>query len=292
MIIKSLSRATKSFEALYKYLTRDKESLLNGFNLYADPHNKAEIVEEFLNNAKHLKGARGKNYLYHEIISLNPNNLPLQEQQHILIDLVNKYISLRAENHLTFTALHQDKDHLHIHLMISANELEGSKRIRLSKKAFSTIQKELEQYVNSTYPQLGNTKHYNKDLNHIKSKKELLKSSLDDLFINSHSKEEFRRVSEELKFEFYMRGKTVGVIYESKKYRLKTLGVLEQYETLVKKLEQEKTQPKQEQKQQQTKDKEKVASNENETKINSRREAMKKARANHSKNPKDKERSR
>jgi len=269
MIIKSLSRATKSFEALYKYLTRDKESLLNGFNLYADPHSKEELVEEFLNNSKHLKGARGKNYLYHEIISLNPNNLPLQEQQHILIDLVNKYISLRAENHLTFTALHQDKDHLHIHLMISANELEGSKRIRLSKKEFSTIQKELEQYVNSTYPQLGTTKHYNKDLNQIKSKKELLKISLDDLFINSHSKEEFRRLSEELNLEFYMRGKTVGVIYKGKKYRLKTLGVLEQYEALVKKLEQ---------KQQHTKDKEKVASNENETKINSRREEMKKAR--------------
>ena len=269
MIIKSLSRATKSFEALYKYLTRDKESLLNGFNLYADPHSKEELVEEFLNNSKHLKGARGKNYLYHEIISLNPNNLPLQEQQHILIDLVNKYISLRAENHLTFTALHQDKDHLHIHLMISANELEGSKRIRLSKKEFSTIQKELEQYVNSTYPQLGTTKHYNKDLNQIKSKKELLKISLDDLFINSHSKEEFRRLSEELNLEFYTRGKTVGVIYKGKKYRLKTLGVLEQYEALVKKLEQ---------KQQHTKDKEKVASNENETKINSRREEMKKAR--------------
>jgi len=284
MIIKSLSRATKSFEALYNYLTRDKDSLLNGFNLYADPHSKTEVVEEFLTNAKHLKGARGKNYLYHEIISLNPNNLSIQEQQNILIDLVNKYISLRAENHLTFTALHNDKKHIHIHLMISANELEGSKRVRLSKRAFSTIQKELEQYVNSTYPQLGSTKHYNKDLTLIKSKKELLKSSLDDLFNNSHSKDDFRRVSEALKIEFYTRGKTIGVIYEGKKYRLKTLGVLEKYEKMVQKLEQGRTQKE--------KVEEKVASNENETKISDRREQMKKARANHSKNSKDKERSR
>ena len=85
MIIKSLSRATKSFEALYNYLIRDKESLINGFNLYADPHSKAEIVEEFLNNSNHLKGARGKNYLYHEIISLNPNSLPLQNNNIYLL---------------------------------------------------------------------------------------------------------------------------------------------------------------------------------------------------------------
>ena len=287
MIIKSLSRATKSFEALYKYLTRDEKSILNAFNLYADPHNKSEIVQAFLDNAKHLKKAKGKNYLYHEIISLNPNTLPLQEQQHILTDLVTKYISLRAENHLTFTALHKDKDHLHIHLMISANELEGTKRVRLSKKEFSTIQKELEQYINTAYPQLGATKHYNKDLNKIKSKKELLKSTLHDLFKNSCSKEEFKTLSEALKLEFYVRGKTVGVISEGKKYRLKTLGLLEAYENTVKRLEQEppekeKTESK---KQQQTKEEEKVASNENETKINSRREQMqrtrnRKARAN------------
>ena len=273
MIIKSLSRATKSFEGLYNYLTRDKNSILNTFNLYATPQQKEALIKEFLDNATHLKKAKGKNYLYHEIISLNPNTLPLQEQQHILTDLVSKYISLRAENHLTFTALHTDKDHLHIHLMISANELEGNKRVRLSKKEFSTIQKELEQYLNTTYPQLGLTTHYNKDLKQIKSKKELLKSTLDDLFNNSHSKEDFKSKSSELKLEFYTRGKTVGVISEGKKYRLKTLGVLEAYEKVVARLEKEK-----EPKQQHTKEEEKVASNENETKISSRREQMKQVR--------------
>ena len=274
MIIKSLSRATKSFEGLYNYLTRDEASSLNTFNLYSNPQQKEALIKEFLDNATHLKKAKGKNYLYHEIISLNPNTLPYQEQQNILTDLASKYISLRAQNHLTFTALHKDKDHLHIHLMISANELEGNKRVRLSKKEFSTIQKELEQYLNTTYPQLGKTTHYNKDLNKIKSRKELLKSTLHDLFKNSSCKEDFKASAKELKLEFYTRGKTVGVISEGKKYRLKTLGLLEAYESLVNKLEQEK-EPK---KQQQTKEEEKVASNENETKINSRREQMKKAR--------------
>jgi len=275
MILKSLSRSTKSFEALYNYLTREQDSKIGGFNLYADPHNAKATVQEFLDNARFLAKAKGKNYLYHEIISLNPNSLSLEEQQHILSDVVTKYISLRAKNHLVFTALHTDKEHTHIHLMMSANECEGTKRVRLSKKAFNSIQKELEQYIVTTYPQLGATKHYNKDLSKLKSKKELLKSSLEDLFSKSTSTEHFKTLAKELKLAFYTRGKTVGVISEGKKYRLKTLGLLAEYENVVQRLAQENAEPK---KQKETKAEEKVASNENETKISSRREAMQKIR--------------
>ena len=237
MIIKSLSRATKSFEALYNYLTRDSSTILNSYNLYSNPKDKYSVIEEFLENAKYIKKARGKNYLYHEIISLNPNNLSLQEQQNILIDLVNKYISLRAENHLVFSALHLDKKHIHIHLMISANELEGIKRVRLSKKDFSSIQKEIEEYMSNTYPQLEATKHYNKDLKKIQSKKEILISLLHSLFKNAKSKDDFLKESSKNNISFYTRGKTVGVIFNAKKYRLKTLGVLQEYEELIKRLD-------------------------------------------------------
>ena len=266
MIIKSLSRATKSFEALYNYLTRDKNSKLNTFNLYSNPYQKQELIKEFLDNAKYLKNARGKNFLYHEIISLNKNNLSLQEQQNILSDLVTKYISLRARNHLTFTALHKDKEHIHIHLMISSNELMGTKRVRLSKKDFANIQKEIEQYTNSIYPQLGQTKHYNKDKKQFQNKKENLKSSLNDLFENSTSKENFKSKTEELKIEFYTRGKNVGVIFENKKYRLKTLELLEFYENTIERLNK-------------INEKEKVNSKENETKIEDRKKQMQELRA-------------
>jgi hypothetical protein len=175
--------------------------------------------------------------------------------------------------------------------MISANELEGNKRVRLSKKEFSTIQKELETYLNTTYPQLGKTTHYNKDLKQIKNKKELLKTSLVDLFINSTSKEDFKRQSEELKLEFYTRGKTVGVISKGKKYRLKTLGVLEEYEKTVARLENLK-ETEQKTEQAHTKEEEKVASNENETKISSRREQMKEVRKSTGKNPQDRQKRR
>jgi len=279
MIIKSLSRATKSFEALYKYLTRDSKSLLGGFNLYSNVYDKDSVVKEFFENARFLKKAKGKNYLYHEIISLNKNNLSLKEQSNILSDLVTKYISLRAENHLVFTALHTDKKHTHIHLMISSNEIEGTKRVRLSKKDFSNIQKELEQYANSIYPQLGQTKHYNKDLKKIKSKKEQLILDLENLFKKSKFQEDFLQTAKKLGLEFYVRGKNVGVIYDGKKYRLKTLGLLELYEKAVANLESKKASNTKE---------EKVDSNQNEAKIHKRREEMKKARAKKYKEAKEK----
>ncbi|MEA2027569.1 MAG: relaxase/mobilization nuclease domain-containing protein [Campylobacterota bacterium] len=263
MIIKSLSRATKSFDALYKYLTRDRDSILNGYNLYSDVYSQKELVEELLENANFLKYARGKNYLYHEIIALNKNSLTLEEEQKILQDIANKYLSLRANNHLAFSSLHKDKEHTHIHLMISANEMMGEKRVRLSKKEFSTIQKELEQYINTTYPQLEATYHYQKqgkELSKAKnseqalkqrskkpSKKEELHQHLNDIFTYATTKEEFKNYSQKLGVEFYTRGQSVGVIYNNKKYRLKTLGVLEEYERAIEKLEN----PQQEKQQQQ-----------------------------------------
>jgi len=266
MIIKSLSRQNKSFNALYNYLTRDEDAFLRGFNLYANPYNKREVVQEFLDNAHSLRKSRGKNYYYHEIISLDKNALSKEKQAEILNDIASKYISLRAENHLGFTALHTDKEHTHIHLMISANEYRGTKRVRLSKKAFSSIQKELETYVHTLYPELGSAKLYNKDFEKIRSKKEELCFRLDSLFEKSHSRDLFEKERQRLALAFYTRGKTKGVIYDGKKYRLKTLEKLEAYEKIQSTFEKK------------SKEKNTAPSNENEAKIKARKEAMQKAR--------------
>ena len=115
MIIKSMSRSSKSFASLYDYFCKDDDVILRGFNIFSNVYNKDEVIKEFLENAQYLKTARGKNYLYHEIISLKENDLNLDEQREILEDLALKYLSLRAENHLGLMALHSDKGHIHIH---------------------------------------------------------------------------------------------------------------------------------------------------------------------------------
>ena len=55
--------------------------------------------------------------------------------------------------------------------MISSNEIDGAKRIRLSKKEFSTIQKNLESYKNEKYSELSKSSFY-------QNKKDLSKESL------------------------------------------------------------------------------------------------------------------
>lgn len=248
MISKSLSRNKKSFEALYNYLTRDKESILNTFNLYADPRDREAVIKEFMENSEYLNRARGKNYLYHEILSLPQNDLSLERQKQILNELSQKYLSLRAENHLAFSSLHHDKEHTHMHLMISANEFLGNKRVRLSKKEFGMIQKELEVYKNEFYPELMQTKHYQKAKDFSKSrnkeqelkkrtkrqtKREILKEKLQTLFSRASSKEELEKLLSENEMNLYKRGRTTGVKFEGKSYRFKTLGVLKEYETCI-----------------------------------------------------------
>lgn len=286
MIIKSMSRSSASFASLYDYLTREKESRLNTHNLYASAHDREAVVKEFMQNADYLKRARGKNYLYHEIISLSKSHLSLKEQEKILSDLARQYLSRRAPEHLAFTALHRDKEHVHIHLMISANELMGERRKRLSKTAFNAIQKELEHYANMTYPELEQTNHYQEGKQQGKSrrseqelkrrtrkpsKKDELYSRLSDIFERSTKRSAFEKNLASQGIEFYTRGKTSGVIYEGKKYRLKTLKLDLEYNQLQNRFDRIKQREA------------KRAEHKESTKLKSRREQMERARGQQSK---------
>ena len=143
-----MSRNTKSFTQLVSYL--DKEDVLShqSWNMYANLDSNKQIVREFLENTRHLENARGKLYLYHEVLSLEKNDLSLQRQQEILHDLANHYIKSRAENHLAYSVVHNDTKNMHMHILMSANEVYGKKRVRLSKREFKNIQASLEEYKN------------------------------------------------------------------------------------------------------------------------------------------------
>ena len=250
MIIKSMSRKSKSFSQLYDYLMRDKNSFCFTRNSYFK--DKKNLINEFMKNSEYLKNTRGKNYLYHELLSLEQNKLSLQEQKEILLDLANKYLEQRANNHLAFGVVHEDKNHIHLHLMISANEILGEKRVRISKNEFATIQKNLEDYKNQRYSELNKSSFYQskKDLSKeklqeqeikYKRKKQTIKDKIkEDLiktFKTAKSKTYLENHLKSLNYEIYQRGQTIGIIYENKNYRLKTLGLEEQYLTMLKEFE-------------------------------------------------------
>ena len=246
-----MSRKSKSFSQLYDYFTREKWGHCFSRNTYANCMNKKEFVSEFYANAKYLKNARGKLYMYHEVLSLGDNDLSIDRQKEILLDIAEKYLILRAEHHLSLGVLHEDKHNLHIHLMISANEIESDRRVRLSKKDFSSIQKTLENYKNQKYHELKQTSFYQglKDLSRdkqgeqeiknrgAKSIKDQIKEDLQETFRKANTQTYFENHLSSQGFEVYTRGQSSGVRYKGKNYRLKTLGLENDYKQMMKRFE-------------------------------------------------------
>ena len=251
-----MARHNKSFEALYDYFTKEKDAKVFAFNLYSNPNDKQRVVNEFLQNARFIKNARGKNYLFHEIISLKHSKLERSRLEQILLEITKTYIDKRAKDHLVFSAIHSEKEHLHIHLMISANAIGEKKRKRLSKKAFADIQKELESFQNTNFPELY-SKHYDKSYSkehihksrdeqeinskrHTKTNKDKIREVLLEIFAKSTSKQHLFELLEANGFSLYVRGKNTGVEFKGKKYRFATLDVQSQYEARILEFENDK----------------------------------------------------
>jgi hypothetical protein len=253
MIIKSMSRKNLSFAKLLKYFEKEQVRTRFIHNLYSKIANKKQIIKEFMANAKYLNNSRGKVFLYHEILSLENNNLSLKEQEKILQDLTHKYIQVRANEHLVYGVIHQDTNNLHMHLMISSNKVAENKRTRLSKKEFKDIQASLENYKNQTYPNLEQTQIYqNKTKDRSKSKqkeqevkhrrnkqtkKEFLKENLQNIFVRSLSKIALENSLENNGFYFYKRASNFSIKYENRNYRLKILGLEYEYKQALTRIE-------------------------------------------------------
>jgi len=252
MIIKSMSRKSKSFSQLYDYLTRDTSSFTFSRNTYANSNNKKEFVHEFYTNARHIRDSRGKVYMYHEVLSLEENSLSQERQKEILLDMADKYLYQRAEDHLAFGVIHEEKKTMHLHLMISANEIEGDRRVRLSKQEFSAIQQRMENYKNQKYKELSQSFMYHKqkelskekqpeqELKNrgVKSIKDEIKEELAKTFAKATSSTYLENHLKSMGYKMYTRGKTQGITYKNKNYRLKTLGLEKEYKQLFKKFEQ------------------------------------------------------
>lgn len=263
MIIKSMSRKTPSFSQLVDYVA-DIDKADKKYSIYHNlfSRNEAKITSEFEANAKFVRQRKNGVYLYHEILSITKNqNLSSTKQKQILNKIAREYIENRANDNLVYATMHDDHDnHLHYHFIISSNKAGDSQKLRMSKHSFDKFKKDLELKVLESYPELEQTFTINKQLKSKKSSSEKLsnkagetkrrtgktpkrdevKSKLQDIFNRSHTKAEFFTNLSDNNFEFYIRGKsTFGVvdINDNKKYRLKTLGVLEEFDNMSAKIE-------------------------------------------------------
>ena len=151
MIIKSLGRkasqggkagqgsagASRVFGKLIRYMNRGIEEE-NGkavlwHNFYGqEGMAEAELHNVFSQNASYLKEHKRGNVLYHEILSFSSEYLDrdtrFDELERMVTDIGHEYLRNRAPKQLAYGVIHRETDHLHLHLMISANEVERRNR--------------------------------------------------------------------------------------------------------------------------------------------------------------------
>ncbi len=259
MIIKSMSRKVPSFDQLIGYMDLGASSRENNiyYNLYS---RKAESIEdEFRDNFRFVPKRKNGVTMYHEVISITRSKqINEQEQIQILRQVVYKYIQDRAGNNLVYAVLHDDKsDNLHYHLLISSNELESSKKHRLSKAQFDTVKKNLELFVLDCHPELQQKKLISKDKQSKEQKdglsnkgaelkrrtgktpqRDIVKESLLNIFSSASTREEFLELLKSEHYQIYKRGKNWGILNETtnRKHRFITLGVSEEFANLEQRL--------------------------------------------------------
>jgi hypothetical protein len=256
MILKSMSRKEPSFGQLAAYMSDEKSDRAFDLhnNLFArDP---SAIAQEFDANAQRLGKRRGGNYLYHEILSIDTRECgqsrDVREQLRLL---ALEFVQKRCPRNIVYGALHRDHaDHLHYHLMISANERGDNKRLRLTRSEFDAAKREIEQSALTKYPKLKQTEilasspKEKQDRRQTResrkaqemqkrgarlTKTEALAQELRSILAYAASQAELERLLVEKGFTFYVRGKHCGVRpipqegegKARKAYRFATLGI-------------------------------------------------------------------
>lgn len=249
MIIKSMAYKDANFRKLYDYIQRKAvgdSCVLRNFTL-CDDQDPEPIMAQFQENVSLLPSRKNGNLFYHEIISIQPKaGISMERHLQALHDLAHHYLDQRAQGHLAFGRVHSEPGNIHIHLMVSANALESERRHRVPKGKLIAIQRDCERWLNASFPELHQGFIYNKmapgreslsrqESERLKrtqqpSRKEALSRELARLFEKTGAEGEFTQSLRTAGMEFYQRGRTAGVVFEGKKYRLKTLGILDNYE--------------------------------------------------------------
>ncbi len=209
----------------------------------------AGYVKAFTENEKMRQHVRNNNVkAYHHIISFS--NLDTKQiNEGILKDIAQKYMSLRGDNSLFLGAVHQDKEHIHIHLVQSGTQYCTGLANRVSKQQFQEQKLAMQAYQKEKYPQLVHSlpEHgRSKDMQinravekNIKTHersvdKDILLGLLETIYSKSTSTEHFLSQLQTHGHEPYFRnGRLQGVKFDGEhKFRFSNLGFKERINDL------------------------------------------------------------
>jgi hypothetical protein len=152
MLIKILSRKNKSFRSLIGYIGREAEGQELYWNL---PQNSTpEVLEKEFSENDIFRSKQSKNTMYHHVISFSAKDKSVITPE-LLENVAQEYIvKANLENHLVYGRVHNDKEHIHWHLLSSQNVYHSKKGFRLSKTELKNLQVQMEEFTRSQYPEI------------------------------------------------------------------------------------------------------------------------------------------
>lgn len=241
-----MSRKTKSFSQLLSYILQHRNELKKSIgDTFILKHNIVknsipEWTKQFLNNELNRKYKRNNNaIIYHDVISFSRNDIAKISLK-TMKDLAQQYINLRFDNSMVIAVPHQDKEHFHVHLCASGVDIETGIASRVSREDFKQIKQQLQEYQKTKYPELVNSivnhdkkksisktnKEYQLEKRTKKvSNKEFIKTTIENCYRSSSSKQEFYKKVKDSGLEIYERkGEPYGVVSD-RKYRFSSMGI-------------------------------------------------------------------
>jgi Relaxase/Mobilisation nuclease domain len=261
MIIKSMSRKHASFAQLIDYIEGEAKLRSRKYSVFHNTYSRTtdRLKAEFMENSEHLRYRKNGVFLYHEVISITrTQQIDEDQQKAALKQIVEEYLHHRGKHNLAYAVLHEDTEHLHFHIVMSANEAGERDRLRLSKVQFAEIQTNLEAWVLQKHPELEQKAVFHKNQTeaerqqrkekkaHLSKAGEELKrrggktsirdemqEKLADIFTTATDPRHFADLLEKAGFKLYQRGQQYGVTdSQGKKYRLNKLGLSEAWDKL------------------------------------------------------------
>jgi hypothetical protein len=178
--------------------------------------------------------------LHHTIISFSNKDKKLINPE-LLKDITKKYIELRGKDNIYLASSHHDKEHIHLHIVMSSTKLITGESNRISRQEFRDLKIALSEYQKEKYPelihslpshgksqklQLSNPELKLQDWERKLSQKQELLETVQTVYSRSKSLDNFLSELKSEGINSYSRGgKVYGVEDESgKHFRFKTLG--------------------------------------------------------------------
>src|SRR5258706_266822 len=247
MLVKVKLLKKPAFRKVLDYILNDKDRLLdkNGESFVITKNLYGRSIEgwekQLKENEMHRLHKRSNSvYLSHEILSWHredAKNISLEKMEL----MAREYIRLRNSKGIFVAVPHFDKEHLHVHLLVSGVEYKSGKVMRLSKIKLSKLKQEIEQYQKAKFPELSKSivayekkktlpkkteKEYQfKYRTGRETEKEKVIAKIKDCYNKANSKEFFFKLLNQYGLKTYERaGKITGVVFGKYKFRFKRLG--------------------------------------------------------------------